>query len=1213
MFARQNGAFLVKVVILAVLLLTSLNPNTIAVAQDIGYAIIVAGPDAEGLSAVDTFRAYEAFLRMGFDGSRIFYISPQGSSLHAIKSAFDWASLRAGPESPLIFYYAGEGGADVLALEGPQVTPSEVTSPIHWALAGEDGLGKLPLGTPTLIILDSCFSGGFITTEDMIIDGATYDDLGTVSGENRIIITSAHHDRETPTFAFAGSFFSRELWLCLEEGLDVKQAFIEASDRANGLLNRILLLGKRYDPWLDDNGDAIGSSPESLGDDGQLAAGMTVGTRGDAPSVGEDAAIPAIFTECYTRNGGSTILGYPVNKVHDWWGGYIQDFRGGEGWEGAIMQPDGVNSAYAIYGGIWAKYLVLGGAGQSLGYPLTDETEGPASYITRARCRYNKFEGGAIVHRKAEAGYESKTVFLGDGIFNRWEELGRGASELGLPISDEYINDSNYPQADFEAGYITTTDGTDYQAFTSDTPPEVLSPVIGDLEVVYSIEQCSGTKWCFNQHQTGGHKVGGGICQADDTYAWDINLNFPRSDSDAGNPVYAAAKGVVCQTYGGCTNAGGAYGQVLIEHSYGGNTWWSGYLHLGDIQVAPGQFVDRATAIGNISNTSSEPNLPNHLHFTVYTGVNSQGGLVSFDTTIVPRNSPQLDYLHLWVDQPTGTNRPDTPGTQEQPFKSITFALARAKNLGWPEPWHVHIGPGIYDADPCKPDIETEVFPIQLRQDMILEGLDANTCIIDGQHLTSGYVPLVYGENLTYFELRGLTLRNMYHNANGGAGELVNCAGQIQNCIFQNNLSNPGHGGGLYVLPSPGLFEITGSIFSGNSTRERLGSGGGCGGGFYINGTFTGNIEKCAFIGNIAEGWCVKIGGGFGIGGSLNGNVTGCTFLYNEVCANEYTMGCSPSARGGAFYVSGILNGNVSNCEFVANASSHSLTYRYSQPGSAIRFDQPFSGHIQNCRFSHQDNAPVYLTSDFNSPATIRNCLFVAPDSLGDIAGWAIQTKQKADINNNTFVGLGLGAASQPSAVYIGYNTHAEEGQFLNNIFVDTEKAIQVYVGVDMLTKYNQFYNVMDIICQGDNYLGNDIGWLELLLDNFRNNDYDDPLFFPYGSTYHIQPSSSCINAADPTYVPEPNETDIDGQPRVGGGRIDIGADEYYPYVLTADPYHDGIVNTPDFALLGNYWLQNNPIADIAPPGGDGRVDLIDLAKLADEWLHTEPWYQRGG
>ena len=44
---------------------------------------------------------------------------------------------------------------------------------------------------------------------------------------------------------------------------------------------------------------------------------------------------------------------------------------------------------------------------------------------------------------------------------------------------------------------------------------------------------------------------------------------------------------------------------------------------------------------------------------------------------------------------------------------------------------------------------------------------------------------------------------------------------------------------------------------------------------------------------------------------------------------------------------------------------------------------------------------------------------------------------------------------------------------------------------------------------------------------------------------YRLLPDSACINAGEPNYIPEANEADIDGNARVIGGRIDIGAYEF--------------------------------------------------------------------
>lgn len=46
------------------------------------------------------------------------------------------------------------------------------------------------------------------------------------------------------------------------------------------------------------------------------------------------------------------------------------------------------------------------------------------------------------------------------------------------------------------------------------------------------------------------------------------------------------------------------------------------------------------------------------------------------------------------------------------------------------------------------------------------------------------------------------------------------------------------------------------------------------------------------------------------------------------------------------------------------------------------------------------------------------------------------------------------------------------------------------------------------------------------------------------GGDYHLLKDSPCIDAGDPSFVAGPDETDIDGNPRISGSRVEIGADE---------------------------------------------------------------------
>ncbi|HUW20926.1 MAG TPA: right-handed parallel beta-helix repeat-containing protein [Sedimentisphaerales bacterium] len=61
-----------------------------------------------------------------------------------------------------------------------------------------------------------------------------------------------------------------------------------------------------------------------------------------------------------------------------------------------------------------------------------------------------------------------------------------------------------------------------------------------------------------------------------------------------------------------------------------------------------------------------------------------------------------------------------------------------------------------------------------------------------------------------------------------------------------------------------------------------------------------------------------------------------------------------------------------------------------------------------------------------------------------------------------------------------------------------------------------------------------------------EGNIDEDPLFVDAANgDYHLQVDSPCINAGDPGFVPQPGETDFEGNPRALLGRVDMGPYEF--------------------------------------------------------------------
>ncbi len=267
---------------------------------------------------------------------------------------------------------------------------------------------------------------------------------------------------------------------------------------------------------------------------------------------------------------------------------------------------------------------------------------------------------------------------------------------------------------------------------------------------------------------------------------------------------------------------------------------------------------------------------------------------------------------HIHVDAVNGINAPTGRGSAANPYQSITFALLLSTRNNLPDPWHVHIHPGTYDADFAKPANAREIFPLKLRREMIFEGTTtAEECIIDGQHTGGALVPILSGEDTEGATIRNLTIQNSLRTNGTGGIVLHDPTGTnetpstLEGCIVHNNkgggvwsnmpliltgntFSN-NHGRGVETTKSTAA---TNNIFSGNHRT-----------GLHIEGNSTGSISKNIFQNNAGQGFYVKQ--------RLDSGVTDNTFTGNR----------SPShSSGGGFHV-GHLTGNVANNTFTGNSA----------------------------------------------------------------------------------------------------------------------------------------------------------------------------------------------------------------------------------------------------------------------------------------------------
>jgi len=374
--------------------------------------------------------------------------------------------------------------------------------------------------------------------------------------------------------------------------------------------------------------------------------------------------------------------------------------------------------------------------------------------------------------------------------------------------------------------------------------------------------------------------------------------------------------------------------------------------------------------------------------------------------------------------------------------------------------------------------------------------------------------------------LSGLTIINGYESDGGG----IYCDGTnptITNCTFIGNSADYG-GGGMYNEDSSPT--LTNCTFRGN-----LADAGG--GGMANYGDSEPILTNCDFSGNSAE----HDGGAIYNNEDSSPTLTNCTFSDNVA-----------QDGGGMFNTEG-SSPTLTNCTFSGN---------YAEEGGGGMFNDGVNPTLIDCTFSgnYADNYGGGMSNE-NSGPTLTNCTFrgnLADDGDGTGGGMFNSFDSNPVLINCTFSGN--------SAEHDGGAIYNDGGSLtlMNCTFGGNVATNGNAVACDHGPSNIEITNC--IIWDGTSEVWNNDGSTITIsysdiqggwFNGMGNIDADPCFVNPDSNDYHLRPGSPCIDAGDPNYVAGPNETDLDGNPRIvdgnndGNSVVDMGAYEYNPFVLS--------------------------------------------------------------
>ena len=469
-----------------------------------------------------------------------------------------------------------------------------------------------------------------------------------------------------------------------------------------------------------------------------------------------------------------------------------------------------------------------------------------------------------------------------------------------------------------------------------------------------------------------------------------------------------------------------------------------------------------------------------------------------------------------------GIYKPDegagiTPGDRTATFQLINGVTIKGGYAGFGHPNH--------NAR------DIEAYETVLNGDLAGNDVDVNNPadLLDEPTRTENSLTVVTGSGtdataiLDSFVIRGGHYDILvWGSPNIGAG-MHNCQGSptVINCTFNSNSAgNDGLGGGGGMYNSWSSPTLTNCRFKGNSAGR-------WGGGMYNYGSSP-MLTHCIFSGNSAQYY----GGGMANAsgdGECSPTITNCTITNNS------------AVDGGGIYNHFYSSPTVINCTIsnntVSNWGGGILNYFWS------------SARIINCTFI--GNSAGWGGGMLNKScySTVTNCVFIG-NSVRHHGGAMYNGSGSPNITNCTFVSNWARGRGGAILNYCRSNPTLTNCIFWHN-------GDEIYNFDCPIASPNPTFSYCDIEkCGGsgndwDNYLGTDCAGNIDADPFFVSTGYWDANGVWVDGDYHLLPDSPCIDTGDPNYIAGPNETDLDGKPRVLDGDndgvpvVDMGAYEY--------------------------------------------------------------------